>query len=324
MLRACALVLVLAVSAADDEQAPAEVDRLRGYLAVAKDHGGLMYRLAQALAKAGQGEEAVRWLKTGLDQGLDLDLGDPAFRDLRERADFQEQRVRADAIRPVSTSRLAFRISQPDLIPEGIAWDARTGAYFVGSLYRKKIVRVDAEGRATDFVAAGQDGLEDVLGLKVDPEKRRLWICTAASPRAGPRAGSSGLLVYDIDSGKPVAAHWLRDPGTKHLLNDLVFTGSGEVFVTDSDAETVYRLASGGTDLTVFVGPGKFRYPNGIALDADEKRLYVADFEHGLSVVDIATQASRPVTHPPGVSTHGIDGLFEYTSDQINVHRPPA
>jgi sugar lactone lactonase YvrE len=319
MLRVRALVLVLAATAAANQPAPSEVDRLRGYLAVAKGHGGLMFRLAQALAKGGQGEEAVRWLKAGLDQGLDLDLGDAAFLPLRGRPDFDEQRVRADAVRPVSTSRLAFRIPQPDLIPEGIAWDAKTGDFFVGSLYKKKIVRIGVDGRARDFVAEGRDGLEDVLGLKVDPQKRRLWACTAGSARAGGQAGASGLLLYDVDSGKLLGAHWLREAGVKHLLNDLAFSSTGEVFVTDSEAETLYRLAVDGERLEPFIGPGTFRYPNGLALAADEKRLYLADFEHGLSVVELATRASRPLPHPVDVSTHGIDGLSRHENDLIAV-----
>jgi sugar lactone lactonase YvrE len=304
------LSVLALVAALQGAPAPSEVDRLRGYLAVAKGHGGIMYRLAQALARSGQADEAVRWLKTGLDQGLDLDLGDPAFASLHGRPDFEEQRSRAAERGAVSRSRVAFRIPQPDLVPEGIAWDARTGDFFVGSLNKKKIVRIGADGQASDFVTEGREGLEDVLGLKVDSERRRLWACTAASPRAGASAGASGLLLYDLDSGKRIAAHWVREPGVTHLLNDLVFTKAGEVFVTDSEAGTLYRLAPEGDGLQLFVGPGTFRYPNGIALSADERRLYVADFEHGLSVVDVAARTSRPLPHPIDASPHGIDGLY--------------
>ena len=137
-----------------------------------------------------------------------------------------------------------------------------------------------------------------MLGLKVDAGRRRLWACTAASPRAGAAAGSSALLLYDVDSGKLLRAHWLKEAGTKHLLNDLAFTASGEVYVTDSDTDTLYRLGPEGEGLEIFVGPGTFRYPNGIALSADEQRLYVADFQSGLSVVELATKAARPLPHP--------------------------
>jgi sugar lactone lactonase YvrE len=139
----------------------------------------------------------------------------------------------------------------------------------------------------------------------VDPGRRRLWACTAASARAGAAAGSSALLAYDVDTGKLLRAYWLKEAGTKHLLNDLAFTAKGEVYVTDSDADSLYRLGAEGESLEVFIGPGTFRYPNGIALSADEKRLYVADFQSGLSVVDLATKGTQPLPRPANVSSHG-------------------
>jgi sugar lactone lactonase YvrE len=314
MLLAFALSSALVAAGADPE-----VDRLRGYMAVAHGHGGVMYRLAQALARAGQADEAVRWVKSALDQGLDLDLGDAAFASLRDREDWKEQLARAEGGKPVATSRLAFRIPDPELIPEGIAWDPKTGDFFVGSLHKKKIVRVGRDGRARDFAAAGQDGLEDVLGLHVDSDRRTLWVCTAASGRAGGRAGRSGLLAYDLDSGKVRSAVWLENGDGRHLLNDLAITAAGEVFVTDSDAATLWKLAVGARVLEAFVGPGTFLYPNGVALSADGARLYVADFKHGLSTVDLATREPLPLPHPDGVSPYGVDGLCRDGPDLVAV-----
>jgi sugar lactone lactonase YvrE len=313
------LLALVASSALFAAAADPEVDRLRGYMAQARGHGGVMYRLAQALARAGQGDEAVRWVKSALDQGLDLDLGDAAFTSLREREDWKEQLARSEVSKPVATSRLEFRIPDPELIPEGIAWDPKSGDVFVGSLNKKKIVRVDQGGRARDFTATGQDGLEDVLGLNVDAARRTLWACTAASGRAGSRAGRSGLLAYDLDSGKVRSAVWLDNNDGRHLLNDMAVTPAGEVFVTDSDASTLWKLAVGARDLEAFVGPGTFLYPNGLALSADGARLYVADFKHGLSTVDLATKASRPLPHPDGVSPYGIDGLYRDGGDLVAV-----
>ena len=313
-------IALAAAAAADPPPTPAqEVDRFRGFMAEAPGNGGVMYRLAQALARAGQPEEAVRWLSTALDQGLDLDLADPAFQSLASRSDFAALQVKTIGLTPVSTSRIAFRISDKELIPEGIAWDAKTGDFFVGSLFRRKIVRVSADGRASDFAASGTEGLQDVLGMKVDAERRLLWVCTAASPRAGAAAGSSALFKYDLATDRLVKAYWVENKEGKHLLNDVALTAAGEVFVTDSDAATVWRLAPEGDALEVFVGPGTLLYPNGIALSSDEKRLYVADFKQGLSVLDVATKASRPLPFSAGVSTAGIDGLYAVGGDLLAV-----
>ncbi|HVQ30040.1 MAG TPA: SMP-30/gluconolactonase/LRE family protein [Vicinamibacteria bacterium] len=323
MVPALPLLLVLVAPlepAADPPPTPAqEVDRIRGFMAEAPGNGGVMYRLAQALARAEQADEAVRWLDAALDQGLDLDLADPAFASLADRSDFAELKVKTIGLAPVSSSRIAFRIAESDLVPEGIAWDEKTGDFFVGSLAQRKIVRVGADGRASDFAKSAADGLEDVLGLKVDPSRRVLWACTAASPRAGAAAGSSALFKYDLATGRFAKAYWIDNKDGKHLLNDVALTTDGDVFVTDSDASTVWRLAPGSDGLEVFVGPGSFLYPNGIALAPDGKRLYVADFKRGLSVVDVATKASRPLPFPAGVSTAGIDGLYTVGGDLVAV-----
>ena len=320
MVLAALTLTLAAAAAADPPPTPAqEADRLRGFMAEAPGNGGVMYRLAQALARAGQAEESVRWLSTALDQGLDLDLADPAFQSLASRSDFAELQVKTIGLAPVGTSRIAFRVADKELIPEGIAWDAKTGDFFVGSLFRRKIVRVSADGHASDFAATGTEGLQDVLGMKVDAERRLLWVCTAASPRAGAAAGSSALFKYDLATDRLVKAYWVENKEGKHLLNDVALAAAGEVFVTDSDAATVWRLAPGGDALEIFVGPGTFLYPNGIALSPDEKHLYVADFKHGLSLLDVATKASRPLPFSAGVSTAGIDGLYAIGGDLLAV-----
>jgi sugar lactone lactonase YvrE len=295
-----------------------DVDRYRRMMAAAPGNGDVMYRLAKALASAGQAEEAVRWLAGALDQGLDVDLGDPVFKPLAARTDFLELQQKAD--RPgVSTSHVAFRLAEKDLIPEGIAWDPVSGDFFVGSLYKKKIVRVAASGGSRDFVGGAQDGLEDVLGLKVDAERRRLWACTAAGGRAGEKAGASALFEYDLESGRLVKAFWLDNRDGKHLLNDIALTAEGDVFVTDSEAGILHRLPAGGSALEAFVGPGTFIYPNGIALSADRQHLYVADFKQGLSIVDLKTKAVSALPHPKEVSTAGIDGLSAHEGALVAI-----
>lgn len=316
---AVVLPLFMALIAGADPPPSEEVNRIRGFMAEAPGNGGVMYGLARALARAGQADEAVRWLGAALDQGLDLDLGDAAFAPLASRADFAELQVKTNGLAPISTSRVAFRIADQELIPEGIAWDANTGDFFVGSLNRRKIVRLGADGRVADFAESGADGLQDVLGMKVDTERRLLWACTATSPRAGAAAGSSALFKYDLTTGRMVKTYWVKNTDGKHLLNDVALTAAGDVFVTDSDAHTLWRLAKDADALESFVGPGTLLYPNGIALSPDEKRLYVADFKHGLSIVDLATKASRPLPYPDGVSTAGIDGLYAVAGDLVAV-----
>ncbi|MBA3555973.1 MAG: hypothetical protein H0W29_14595, partial [Gemmatimonadales bacterium] len=63
------------------------------------------------------------------------------------------------ALHSQSPPSVAFTVSETDLVPEGIAWDPTSRSLFLSSTYRRKIVRIDSLGRATDFVREGQDGL---------------------------------------------------------------------------------------------------------------------------------------------------------------------
>jgi hypothetical protein len=303
-----ALFLAFALSA---EETAATVQQLERTLTASPDHPGIWIELAAAYARAGNTAEATRWIEKAVARGLDFDLaGNPAFAPLLGTPAFKPLLVRAAANRRVvSRSKVAFRVPEKDLIPEGIAHDPRTGSFFLGSLYKRKIVRIDRTGKASDFSKDG-DGLWDVLGMKVDPARRTLWVCSSAGPAAGEQDGSSGLFRYDLMTGRLVSRHLLPGKPQPHLLNDVALGRNGEVFVTDSKGGGLYRLRPGQEQLEAFLEPGTLIYPNGIALSPDEKKLFVADFAKGLSIVDVASRQVRPLPPPDRVNVSGIDGLY--------------
>ena len=72
-------------------------------------------------------------------------------------------------------SQIAFKISEPDLIPEGIAYDKRKITFYIGGTYLRKIVSIDEKGAVKNFTGEAQDGLRGVLGMRVDEKRRVLW-----------------------------------------------------------------------------------------------------------------------------------------------------
>ena len=322
-LAAClvAAALTLSLPAAGQQAKSPEIQRLEQMLQAAPDHGGLWLEMATAQARAGNQIGAFRWLEKIVDSGLDFDLpDDPAFAQLREMPGVQEVLARAAANRRVvSRGRVAFRIPEKDLLPEGIAHDPETGAFFVGSLHKRKIVRIDKAGKASDFTKSGQDGLWDVLGLKIDPAARTLWACSAAGASAGEQDGTSSLFRYDLKTGKLLGRYDL--PGRPRLCNDVALGKDGDVFVTDSKGGMLHRLRKqeGDYKLETFVGPGTLTYPNGIAVSPDLGKLFVADFKKGLSIVDTTTAKVRPLPYPERVHVAGIDGLYFHKGSLLAV-----
>ncbi len=300
------------------------IGRLEKALEQSPDNGGLMYELAVAEVGVGRHADAIRWLEKAESLGCDLDFArEPAFAPLKKFESYRELAHRSSLVTPARSSALAFRIAEPDLVPEGIAYDPVSKSLYVGSLAKKKIVRLGPDGAAKDFVPSGRDGLWTVLGLKVDAKRRILWAASAADGREGRAAGSSALFAFDLPSGALRSRHVLDGTPRKHLLNDLALTAGGDVFVTDSEAGAVHRLSSGGGSLEEWLPADTFTYPNGIALDPEQRRLYVADFAKGLSIVEIATKTVRPVSHPRGVTLHAIDGLSALPGSLVAIQNGP-
>ncbi len=221
----------------------------------------------------------------------------------------------------------AFRVPGKDFLPEGIAYDPVERAFYVGSLHRASIVRVDRDGRAREFVAPRAGGMFSVVGLRVDPVRRLLWACSAAGREFNhldPSVfGQAGLFAFDLATGAVRRRTRLDgDAKAPHLLNDVVTTSAGDVYATDTDGGRVWVFHPGAEELTTFVDG--LKYPNGIALAPGERALYVAHAD-GISRVEIATPEPRLLEAPPGVVTAGIDGLYFFDGSLVGVQngRPP-
>jgi sugar lactone lactonase YvrE len=215
----------------------------------------------------------------------------------------------------VSHSSIAFTLKEKDLLPENLAYDPESGDFFVGSTRKGKIVRVTPGCHEQDFAPARAYGLWQVIGMKADPKRRLLWVLSSDGGNlVGHKSGNgnpAGLFKFDLDDGKLLAKFVLDDPGVVHFLNDLVLTPNGDVYATHMfDAGQVWRLdAKTGTFAPFYAGDAAFHDPNGIALSADGKRLYVASDE-GISAVDLATRARTPVADPTGFKLGAVDGLY--------------
>jgi sugar lactone lactonase YvrE len=310
---------VLGAAALPADEAADRISRLEDELRTAPDHGGILFRLARERALQGDAPGSIRDLGLAVATGLDLEIeNESAFLPLRNRRDFMDVLDRAlDQRVVVRASTVAFRVPETDLIPEGLAHDPVSGDFFLGSIHKRKIVRIGPDGKARDFTTSGQDGLSEVLGMRVDATRRLLWVMTAAGKAAGAQEGWSAAYAYDLGSGQ-VARRYPLNTG-KHLFNDLALAADGRVFLTDSEAGAVWRIDPGTDALAPLVPARRLNGPNGIALSANERYLYVADFASGISIVDARTGDVRPLPHPQDVSLQGIDGLYWHESGLIGV-----
>jgi sugar lactone lactonase YvrE len=324
---AAAMARVVTADSARD--ARAFLAASRAVLGLLPSHPFAVHLAAVAHARAGDSASALALLERLAAMGdvrpVEADSDFAALRASPRWARVVE-RLRRNR-EPVGNAAVALVIPDTAFLPESVARDPATGALYVGSLARHEVVRFtrDASGAArAERIAGPDDGLLRVVGIKLDSARRRLWFATwepgfdsAASPAR--RVTHTRLFAKDLATGA-LARYTLADSLHEHLLNDLVITPAGDVYLTDTAEGSVWRLPNESRELGRVLAPepGAHDGANGIALAPDGRRLYVA-FSQGIAALDPAAGRLRFLETPDDVTTAGTDGLYWYRDGLIAV-----
>ncbi|HUG21522.1 hypothetical protein [Piscinibacter sp.] len=296
------------VAGADDPAAPlkAHLARLQALRTERPGDGTLVYYQAMTHAALGERDAALAQLRSLLGRKLGL-VPAPGFgfEHLQKDADFIALRNKLAAEEDETLpSPVSFKLDDPRLIPEGIAFDPRGQRFFVGSIARRKIVAIDRSGRPRDF-SDPSDGLDAVLGLFVDARRGRLDAVSTNGFEMSALSGRRNAVVrYDLRHGRLAAR--LPAPAARQL-NDVTVAVDGTVYATDSAGGTLFRARPGNTTLTPFGTAGTLPGANGIVA-APDGAVYVA-LSTGIARVDATTGVAARLPQPDTVATGGIDGL---------------
>ena len=321
----CALLAypLIPAGAADDTAAAAARASLERIQALRKERPGdgvLVFYQAITHLNLGERDAALDLLrslkdrKLGLipvrDAGFDAVWDDPKFQAIRKELLEQEPQTPA--------SPVAFRLADPKLIPEGIAYDPKGNRFFIGSMAQQKIVVWDAKGPARDFSSAS-DKLDQVLGLAVDAGRGHLYaVSTNGFHESAKAERRNDVVRYDLKDGRLLDRFPVPEATQ---LNDLAVAPDGTLYATDSQTGTLFRKKSDEKSraraLTRFGETGALRGANGIAAGADGT-LYVT-LSTGIARVDPTTGTPTRLPQPDTVVTGGIDGLYWHGGDLLGV-----
>lgn len=293
----------VALSGADRAAMLAEINRLEKLLPSAADKITVTYEIARTWAAGKQWPEATERLRQAVSFNAGLDPArEPLFASLRGTREFEAIVVAAlDATPPVSHSAPAFQVPEGDLVPESMAYDPKSKQFYFGSRKKGKILRCTPQGVCTAFAG----GFGEVLGLKAGT--RGLWLLNNSREE-------SALIQYDLSSG---ALHKYPAAGSGHELNDLVIGPSGDIYLTDTRAGAVWRLARGAAEIQKLAP--EFPLANGITLSADGRLLYVSTFPDGITVLDLKTGKVAPIARPQALCLATIDGLYFHNGALIAI-----
>jgi hypothetical protein len=287
-----------------------EIERVLPTLA---DHGAGLFALARLYAQVGDTQKALALLKESLTTGEGFDpSGSEMLAPLRSNAEFARVAEQAQKRYPaVHRARVAFTVPEKDLFPEGLAYDPATHVFYMGSMYRRKILRITEKGAVADFVKPDVYHLQPIGGVHVDPVDQGLW--AASDPD-----DTHPSELYHFDStGKLLERYSPPGPG-RHDLNDLVLYRSSAIYVTDTDANLTYRFDRKTHLFTPLILPRLQLFPNGITLSDDSTRLYIADWL-GVIEMDLSDSSAHEVDPGEHTTLCGIDGLYWYKNSLIGV-----
>ena len=306
-----------AQSAPDDPSvaARASLERIQALRKERPGDGVLVFYQALVHVSLGERDAALELLrslkgrKLGLipvrDVGFDSVWDDPEFQKIREALADEEPKTPA--------SPVAFRLKDPKLIPEGIAYDAEDKRFFIGSVAQHKIVAAHAK-ELSDFSSAA-DKLDAILGLAVDITRKYLYaVTTNAFEESAKKERRNAVVQYDLKDGHLTDRFAAPDA---MQLNDLAVAQDGTLYVTDSETGSLFRKKPEEKALTKFGATGALRGANGIAL-APDGALYVT-LSTGIARVDTTSGEPTRLPQQDTVVTGGIDGLYWHDGDLIGI-----
>lgn len=229
----------------------------------------------------------------------------------------------------VNNSAIAFTIPEKDLLPESIAYDPQEQAFYVSSTRKGKIVKVDSGGNVSDFITAKQDSLWMTIGIKVDAQRRILWVCSSGgdnlidySLKDETDGRPAGIFKFDLNSGALIQKFTFEQKGEVHFINDLTVNKlNGDIYFTHMFGNhAIYKLPWNG-DPELFLDGENIPYPNGISIKENQS-LFVAH-DNGISRVDLVSKEMVKLKVPEGqniTKRASIDGLYYYKWTLIGVH----
>jgi len=200
---------------------------------------------------------------------------------------------------------------QKDLIPEGIAIDAKTEKLYLNSLKENKIVSSNLDGSDTsEFIKSSQHGYLSGFGMTIKGDT----LFALGNSHFRPN-NESVLLLLNTKTAQLIDSFTLKD-SLFHYLNDVAISSEGNIYITDSESNRIYTVKHKRSQLEVFLENDEIANSNGISISDDNKYLYVASYRNGIRVVDIK---SKTILNQPNEDYTGIDGMKYYKNSLIAI-----
>lgn len=284
-------------------------------------HQTVLYYAGLASALTNRPEEASRYLTQAINIKADYDLQSADLKSLEGRSDFEKlKKLQGELMQKEIHSDTAFVIHDRSLHLEAITSGESKNVFYAGSIHKRKIIRIDEKGNFTDFTKPAQDGLASVFSVKVDAKRRILWACSSpiAEMENFDSTIVSGVYAYDVSNGKLLRKILQQEKG-EFVFGDLTLDPSGNVFVSDSKNNIIFKVNEQQNKLEHYFTSDEFWSLQGITFSDDGQYLFIADYIKGLYRLDTQTKKLIKLSTNFDASIKSIDGLTFYHNSLIAI-----
>lgn len=284
-------------------------------------HQGILYQAGIASALNNKPDEAIQYLSEAVRINADYNLNSDDLKSLTEREDFQKLKaLQTDLQTKIIHSDTAFVIKDRSLHIESITAGETKDVFYVGSIHKRKIVRVDSRGATNDFTTSAQNGLCAVFGVKVDARKKVLWACSSPIEvmEHFDSTAASAVYKYDLKTKKLLTKYTPEESGD-FVFGDIVLDPQGNVFVSDSKQNIIFTVNEQNGKLERYFTSPEFWSLQGLAFSENGRYLFAADYIKGIYRLDTKHKSLKLLSHDFKQTLKSIDGLVFHKNSLIAI-----
>ena len=303
-------------------------DNIKGAYNLRPTHQGILYQLGIASALTNHPKEAIESLKKAVLMNADFKLeGISDFNGIKDTKEFKGLlALQKEWQTPTVNSQVAFTIKDRSLHTEGIEYDASHKTFYLGSIHKRKIIKVTPDGTATDFCPSALNGMTSIFGIKVNSKENLLWACAAPMQEMEnyDSTARSAIFKFELSSGKLIQKYEMPLIAKSNVLGDLIIDKKGKVFVSDSQGNTIYAINEKTNKIEPFYTSSEFSNLQGFAFSSDDKYMFIADYMKSVYRLTLKTKELIEITSSVDVALKGIDGLYFYENSLIAIQNGVA
>lgn len=285
-----------------------------------------MVNMVRAYAMMGRPTSAYNYMLQMQQQGLTYD-----FNQLDETSEMRDTEVYTyvndlliRAGEAAGEAEPAFELDRDHPWPTALAWDPSREKFLVGTAGDGALLAVAENGKSKKlFDADDIEGLWGIMDIEVDAENDRLWLSTAAVPAfenySKEIAGQGALLEFELDSLDFVGRYPVMHEEGPVAVGAIGLHPNGDVYLADREKAVVYRRKNGSDRAARFVADAELNGFRDMAISSDGARLYLADSDKGVLVIDPQNETAAMLEGPETLNLGGIEGLFQVGSELIIV-----